>query len=262
MDVVAFLSPPLLSHLKIVLGREHDLIAAQGWDELALLVRRRAADVAILDPGADGVVHVADVRDVLARFPSLPVVLYTSLSPHALRAVVELAKVGLEHVVLHRFDDEPKRFLELIERMPGYRLGDRLLEALARPLAAAPVPVAQAIERMVRMPTRYSVAQDLAVSAGMTVRSLYRHLEAAGLASPKTLVMGARLLRAYAYMRDPGHALKDVSAKLGYSSPWMFTRQMREMIGRTPRDVRQMMPPGEFVAVLAAGMRATHRGRR
>jgi len=48
--------------------------------------------------------------------------------PAAIKAIVRLAKSGVEHVVLSRFDDEPKRFLEFARRHPGPRLGDRMLQ--------------------------------------------------------------------------------------------------------------------------------------
>ena len=57
------------------------------------------------------------------------------LAPSTINAIVRLAKSGVEHVVLSRFDDEPRRFLELLEGIPGSALGDRMLHELAGPLS-------------------------------------------------------------------------------------------------------------------------------
>src|SRR5439155_22238494 len=117
----------------------------------------------------------------------------------------------IEHVVLHRFDDEPRRFLELLEGMPAHALGDRMLLELAEPLAMLPVTVGRAIDQLFRSPAEFRNAQDLATAAGMNARTLYRNLEPAGLYSPRLLAAPARLLRASADLLDPGPSLKDVA---------------------------------------------------
>jgi HJR/Mrr/RecB family endonuclease len=65
---------------------------------------------------ADGRSLLPAIEFAKATRPDLPLVLYTPLTPNAIRAVVSAAKLGVEHVVLHRFDDEPKRFRELLEQ--------------------------------------------------------------------------------------------------------------------------------------------------
>ena len=251
MDVAAFLNAQLLTHLRVVLGREHSLMEATGWNELHVLVRQRHLDLVVADPAADGQVQVDELAYVVRYFPSVPVVVYTVLSPFTVRALVPLARNGVEHVVLNRFDDEPRRFLDLLERVPAHALSDQLLQALAAPIALLPVMVARAIEQTFRTPSRFHSAQDLASAAGMNVRTLYRHLDAAGLGSARMLVVGARLLRAYSLLRDPGRAIKEVSARLGYHSPWQLTQQMREVTGMTPKIVRRDVPPDVFVRRVA-----------
>jgi len=114
VDVVAFLPRQLLSHLRIVLGPEHSLRPVASWNELQTTITHSPADVVVADPNADGSPNV-DVLEILrGQFPSLSVVVYTSLTPSSVRAMVRLAKSGVEHVVLSRFDDEPGRFLELL----------------------------------------------------------------------------------------------------------------------------------------------------
>ena len=94
--------------------------------------------------------------------------------------------------------------------------------------------------------------QDLAVAAAMTRRSLDRWLDRTGIAPAKMLVIGARLLRAYHYMRDPGYLLEDVAAKLGYPTARLFARQMRLATGLMPSTVRERVAPDRFVATLGA----------
>lgn len=252
MEVVAFLPPPLLSHLRVVLSRGHSLTAVPSWESLDDAVRHRVVDAAVIDVHGDENGTLPGIRGFLRRHPTMPLVVYTTLSPTTLQGIVELAKHGVEHVVLHRFDDDPRRFLELLERLPGYALGDGLLELLARPLSAVTPEVAHAVEQLFRTPTRYNDTPDLAASAGTTVRTLYRQLAAAGFASPRMLVRAARLLRAYSYLQEPGFQFKDVAQKLGYPDPRTLSRQMQATVGLRPSDLRGQIGPSEFVGLLAA----------
>jgi AraC-like DNA-binding protein len=240
VDVAAFIPPPLLSQLRVTLGRAHRLHVATSWEALDTITRRARVDVLVVDPTAEGTPSgVGAVVELSARHPSVPIVPYVALSPESLRAVVALARQGVEQVVLHRFDDEPTRFRELLERRAGNALTEALLTALGEPLARLPLPLAAAVRQMFRQPHRVWTAQDLASSAGMPRRTMYRQLEAAGFASPRLLVQGARLLRAYLYLRDSGNLVEDVMVKLQYGSSHVLGRHTRETFGVTPSALRR-----------------------
>ena len=269
MDVAAFLPPQLLTHLRVVLGRGHRVHAADGWSGLAKVLSEEVVDLVVADPAADGHVKVADLQHLIRQFPSVPVVVYTALSPATMKAVVQLAKVGVDHVVLNRFDDEPRRFRDLLEGVPGHALADQMLRQVAEPLAALPIQVSRAVEHLFRSPGRFRSTDDLAAAAGMNKRTLYRNLEPVGFLSPRLLVVAARLLRVYAHLRDPGRQIKEIADKVGYHSPWQLTQQMREVTGYTPRTVRRRVGADEFIALLAlrvyrptATSRARAAGRR
>ena len=252
MDVVAYLPAPLLSHLRIVLGDRHQLTPVDDWKALEVAVRREQADIVVLDPTLPGTVRVAETVVLQERYPSVRVVVYTSLTPSAMRMVVELAKHGLQHVVLHRFDDDPRRFTELLTQLPGHALGELLLDKVRDAVAGLPPRVGGAVARMLRAPRHYSTVDDLAAGAGMTRRQLYRVLEGAGFTSPRLLVQAARAVRAFASLRDPGRLLEDVSEKLGYSEPRVLNRVMLELVGTRPLEARGTMSPQEFVERVAA----------
>ena len=249
MEVVALLPPPLLSHLRVVLGNEHSVTTVSDWVTLAEAVRRHPVDIVVLDPQSTAGVKTDEVLAILEQHPSLPIVLYTYLSPLMMGAVAELARYGVRQVVLHRFDDEPRRFLELLERQPGFAICETLLERIGEPLSRLPTSLARAVERLFRSPAQIHVS-DLAQSAGMTVRMLYRKFDQAGLSSPRVLVQSARLLRAFAYMRDPGLLLEDIASKLHYQSPRALTKQMQDATGLTPTEVRGRLSAEDFVNIL------------
>lgn len=266
VDVVARLSPPLLAHLRVVIGREHTLIPVDGWGELAEIVRTWPVDVAVIDPRANGQGGAAELHALLQRYPSLPVVLYTALTPESLKLTVDLAKSGVQHVVLRGFDDEPRRFRDLLERQPAYALSDSVIDQLSVPLALVPTPLGRAIVQLFRAPHTFHGVRDLADASGMTRRSVDRWLDRAGLAPARTVVLGARLARAYFYLLDPGYLLEDVTKKLGYASHRLFARQVREVMGLTPSELRHRIGPEDFVMrlteLLSARESEVHHGAR
>ncbi len=250
MEIAAFLPPALLAHLRLSLGDTHAICPVTGWEELDGLVRRSSVDVAILDPAADGIVRVSEIRTLLDQYPTLPVVLYTAMSPLTLKALVELSKYGAQQVVLHRFDDSPRTLKKLLEGQPGTTFSAHLLERLSVPVGALPGALARAVERMFKRPGQFLGVPDLVSAAQMPTRTVYRQFQKVRLASPRAVVAAARLLRAYSYMREPGHSLIDVEKKLGYP-PGQMRRSMIEMVGETPGRVRASMSPEQFVELVA-----------
>ena len=255
MDVVALLPRHLLSHLGIVLGSEHRLTKVVSWSDLQATVQHQATDLVVADPAITGLVQVDTLEHIRRHYPSLPIVVYTVLAPASIKAIVRLAKSGVEHVVLSRFDDEPRSFLGLLESIPAYALGGQMLSAMTDVLSCLPVTVVRAVEQLFRSPAHFKNAQDLAAAAGMPVRTLYRHLEPAGICSARALVVSARLLRAFSYLQDPGRSIKDVAAKTGYRSSWQLSQQMREMTGNTAEQARRELDGEVLVSLLAKRVR-------
>jgi AraC-like DNA-binding protein len=262
VDVVAYLPRQLHQHLTIVLGSQHSLIPAEGWEDLRAAVLQRVTDILVVDPVADGNPRTDVILEIHRQFPSLPIVIYTALNASSMRAILALGRAGIEHVVLNRFDDERRRFLELLERVPAQALSDRMLRLLAPELAKLPVTMVRAIEQMFRSPARFRNTQDLSAAAGTILRTLYRQLDMAGIHSPRLLVAAARLLRVYALLRDPGRQIKEVAAKVGYHSQYQLTQHMRALTGHTPRTVRTYIEPNQFVTLLADGVRRPMQSRR
>lgn len=218
------------------------------------MLRSGEVDLLIVDPTLGHAEQGEAIGTLIAQLPSLPVILYTTLSPAAMRQVIQLGRVGVQHVVLNRFDDEPRRFLELIERVPAQPLAELMLQELAAPLAALPVVVARAIEQLFRSPARVKNTQELATMAGMIPRTLYRHLTPAGL-QPRHLIICARLLRAYTLLAGPERRLKEVAQRLGYVDPGVLSEQLRDWTGVSPREVGRTLTPERFVHVLAVHLR-------
>jgi len=250
LDVLARVSPPLLSHLRVVLGRDDSLGVVEDWNALSREVARFPCDVAIVDPAIRGSGTLAELAAFASSHRSLPVVVYTILTPEAMQATVELVKCGVASVVIRGFDDEPGRFRAVLRDVSANELSEALLASVAENFAQAPVTLVQAIEQLFRSPLRFRGVTDLATAAGMTRRGLDRWMDDLGVAPALTFVTAARMLRAYHYMRDAVYRFDDVAAKVGYSER-ALARQMRIMTGESPSMVRERIGAELFVAKLA-----------
>lgn len=257
MSVAAFLSPRLLNHAKHVFEGEPELLIASSWEELDTFVRRKPVSVVILDPLADGVMNISAVAGLLTRYPSLPLIAYVALAAPAFNAVAQLSRLGLEDVLLHRFDDAPEKFRERVNRFRGSPLSRHVIGVLAPSLSRLPLALATAVERMFEQPDRYTSALDLAMDAGVPIVRLYRNLHLANLGSPKRLLIAARLLRGYTYLKDPGYTVLDVSLKLGYRSTRIFAQHAVSVFGINPSRVRSRLPEAEAIERVLAWLRST-----
>jgi len=80
----------------------------------------------------------------------------------------------------------------------------------------------------------YLSAHHLAVTSKVPISRLYRAFQSVDLASPKRVLVAAKLLRGYTYLRDPGNSVQGVSLKLGYRKSRIFADQAHEVFGLNP----------------------------
>ena len=251
MEVLARLSAPLAAQLNMALAGDHSLTVVEDWSALLIAIREHPVDLVVLDPRTSGGLELGQARELLARHPTLPMVVYTTLAPDSMQATVMLAKLGVQHVVLRGFDDEPRRFRQMLSQLPAARLSHAVLQHVLPHLDDAPVLFVRAITRLFEAPQEFEDVDELAQASGMTRRSLDRWFERSGLTSARTMILVARLTRAKHYMADPGFLLEDIAKKLGYSSIRRFARQVRAATGMTPSTMRTAFTSEEFTRRMA-----------
>jgi AraC-like DNA-binding protein len=268
LSIAAFLLPEQLAHVRHVFAGEEFLEAAS-WKNLEEIIRREPVNVVILDPSADGVIDVDAVAALLNRFPSLPIVGYVTLSAVAFGAIAQLSRRGLQHVILHRFDDSRERLQQTIAGVRANPPSQRVLSLLAPALQKVPLSVARAVRDMFEKPHRYGSVLDLAATAGLPPISVYRYLASASIATPKKLLVAAKLARGLTYLRDPGYRVGDVARKLGYRHPRILTAHSLEVFEVTPSRVRSRLTEDDAIARLLRWveipepvMKPTHRWAR
>ncbi len=248
MSVAVFLPLQLLTHVKHVFADQSELLVAESWDELETFIRRKPVSVVILDPTADGIMNVGAVAGLLKRYPSLPLIAYVALHAPQFSAVAQLGRLGLKEVVLHRFDDAPEGFRERVERLEGNALTHTVIEAIRDRLVQLPRQLAVTIENLFEQPHRYHTGLDLGMETSVTIISVYRNLVSANLGSPKRLLIAAKVLRGFGYLRDPGYSVLDVSIKLGYKTARIFSQHWVNVFGLTPARVRTRLTDEAAIA--------------
>lgn len=137
-------------------------------------------------------------------------------------------------------------------------------ELLALPLPSAPASLArnpvnaalpsnaaaslrQAVEALARMGELESRA--VAEAAGMSVRSLQRHLQRDGLKLAH-LVAEARRHAAMRLLADDRLKVVEISAALGYTDSANFTRAFRRWAGLSPQEFRRARTVGAAAAAV------------
>ena len=97
------------------LGRRAKLLFTSTWAELQHVVARVAPAAIIADPAAD---RRGDPEQHLALFSDewrLPVILYTTLTPQIAGVLLRLGPHRISHLIFHRLDDAPHRFVDAID---------------------------------------------------------------------------------------------------------------------------------------------------
>lgn len=239
--IVLFIADRLIGHVQHVLASEARVAVAGSWYELDEIIRGEAVEVVVADPAADGVLKPEEISRLLQQFPSLPVVAYVSVEAPHMRAILDLSRAGLQHVVFHRYEDSSASFPALINSVRGDPLSRRMLGALAPHLAQLSLELAGAVEEMFQRPSRFETALDIGGFAGIPGVRLYRGFALAGLGSPKRLLIAAKLLRASSYLRNPGYSIANVAAKVGYKYSRKFTQHCTKVFGLNPARVRRRL---------------------
>ena len=253
MIVAACVEPPKLARLRGAVGETHRLHVALDWSHADSIIRRQPVDVLVVDPhfGSAALPKTQPIRDLRAEFRSVPFVVYSVLAAQTLQPLIELGREGMEQLVLYGVDDDPSHLRRVLERQPGVGLAEKLITKLGPRLRTLPADVGRAIERVIHTPAAFRGVPDLAAAANVSRRTIYRECERANLSSPRELIAGARVLRAYAFLRESDYAIEDVADHLRFSSPHHLTKTMRWACGMTTARARDRLAPEDFVSLLA-----------
>jgi AraC-like DNA-binding protein len=169
------------------------------------------------------------------RAPASPIVIYCWLGPSVAGDILELARAGVNGLVLRGYDDVGVVLQHALERAED--------DGVARNVVKAVEPL---VRRRGRIILEYCVrhARD-----GLTVRrvagvhgvhrnTLVVQLARAGLPPPRQVIAWSRLLVAAHLMEDPSRAVDGIALELDLASGSALRNMLRRYAGLRPSDVR------------------------
>src|SRR5207253_1848068 len=141
------------------------VVHAQDWDVALATIRTRPVELAAVDPTLQGSASAHEIERLRLLFPSLPLILYTVLSPATGAVLLALGQTGIRAVVFTRIDDHPARLREVLAHEEARSASRQLLDQLAGVLAPLPSELRWVVEEVLRAPAELQTVQQVAARA-------------------------------------------------------------------------------------------------
>src|SRR3989442_13284654 len=128
------------------------VVHARNWDDALATIRTRPVELAAVDPQLEGSPSAREIERLRVLFPSLPLILYTALTPATAAVLLALGHSGINAVVFTRIDDHPARLREVLAHEEARSASRQLLDQLAAVLAPLPSELRWVVEEVLRAP--------------------------------------------------------------------------------------------------------------
>jgi hypothetical protein len=116
--VASMLRNDLHARLEQLLAPEIPVVKVSDVDTLTAIARSNRVSAVFVDPTSLVDESISLIEAVA------PMVVYTSISPDALRRTVELARRGVRHMVLYNYDDTEKRLRAMLDSLVRRSIND------------------------------------------------------------------------------------------------------------------------------------------
>lgn len=254
--IVALTSVAQLVRLRRALEPEFQVLHARTWDVAMSLGTTKKPCAFFICPTARGAFDLIGISELATLHRPQSIILYGRLKRAAMTSIVAARRLGIERLVLEGFEDSVHQ-LRLVAEDAAYEpVAHELSARLAGVCSKLDGTLADAVEQLVRFPRRFRVGEDLAHVARTSLRTLYRRFDEAGLATPRIVVIGARVVRAHWYMRELGMSPAQTARRLRYASATSLARQCQELAGLSPRELSLRLTSREVVSQIAAVLTA------
>lgn len=239
-----------LHQLRTADSKLYEFIGLSAWAEAIDIIRQQPIEAAVLDPMFGEVPHTREIERLRLLFPSLPVLLYTTLSPETAGVLLELGRIGIRRVIFARFDDAPASLRAVLRDELEESASRKVIQALEGLLEGLPGRVRYTLESMLYAPPDAGSVTALADRMGVQRRTCERWFAKMGLPSPRMVLVLARLLYAHRLLQDPGYTVEDVAVKLGYGKTRSLQNQFKEVFGLTAGELRLSLTVEEALALI------------
>jgi len=253
MLVLAAVPDAQLHKLRRAGAMRFALAHARTWNDALATIRTRPVELAVVDPLLAGCASATEITRLRVLFPSLPLALYTTLSPAMATVLLALGQCGIHHVVFARYDDHPARLREVLEAEEARSASRQLREQLAWVLAPLPSELRWVLEEVLRSPAELQTVQQVAARARLDRRTFERWFLRLGLPSPRHFLAATRVLHAHRLLQDPGFTVDDVAQRLGYGQTKTLQQHARTYLGLTLGEMRFALDAAEALQRVAHG---------
>src|SRR5437660_6341184 len=102
MLVLAAVHDLQLQRLRRATAARFAFAHARDWAEALTVIRARPVEIAVVDPLLSGYARAQEIERLRVLFPSLPLILYTTMTPQLPSVLLALGQRGIRQVVLSR----------------------------------------------------------------------------------------------------------------------------------------------------------------
>jgi AraC-like DNA-binding protein len=249
--LLAAVSEPRQARLRTLDPTRYAWIPAESWAQALNLIRTRPVELAVVDPLLGDVPRPHAIERLRLLFPSLPLLVYTELSPVAASALLKLGRAGIQRAVFQRFEDGPNALRTVLEAELEHSVSRQVVTALRERLRELPENIRNALEMMLYDPGAGLTVSELAGRALLSRRTCERFFTRLGLPSPKSVMLLMRLLYAHRLLLDPGHTVEDVAIKLGYGKVRTLQRHLRTVFNLSAGELRASLSFEDALALIS-----------
>jgi AraC-like DNA-binding protein len=237
--IVAALVKDPVSRARLTDALRHDATVrnCERLTEVLALVEEGLATIVVLDHrDRDGNAALPVVRRLRDEFPSVPVVMYLSMTAVASGALMEYARAGVNQLVFQGMDD----FKTSLRSAINAALDQVSAGALAADLEPLVPPTIVAFLRYCLEHSRRNITvEEVATAMGVHRKTLGDRLKAARLPSPRAMIGWCRLLMASRLLDDPGRTVEQVALKLDFASGTALRNMFKRYTGLRTTEVRE-----------------------
>jgi AraC-like DNA-binding protein len=238
MGLVATLLPSQLrlSRLRAALRDRYSVITCGDWSDLLRACANEPVSMAVIDLFASATLNDAfdALRQLKRRFPSVAVVLYSSVPPAQPRDLFEAGRFGLDGLIMADVDDEPRRLLPLIEQAEARGV----LETLRRALGDVKPTVRDATLIAVTRAHQRLSPEGMAKILGVRRKNLSERLAQAGFPTAQRLIAWGRLIVAARMLEDSERSADSVALALDFPSGSAFRNTCQRYLHAAPQQIR------------------------
>ena len=241
--------PDILYHkLSRAVEAWFSFVHARSWDSALTAIRSRPVELAVVDPQLSGEARNQEIERLRVLFPSLPLILYTALTPRLGALLLQLGQRGIRNIVMARYDDHPEKLRDVLAQEKAGAVSQRLLNHIADSLIPLPTELRWVLEEALRAPEEIQTVGQLAERAHVDRRTCERWFARVGLPSPRHFLAAARVLYAHRLLQDPGFTVEDVAERLGYAQVKTLQQHARAYLGLTAGEMRLSLTPEEALS--------------